>query len=40
MIVLLGMEGMGRAGEVRRAAGLAYSSCSVNMCWLVGWMDG
>ena len=41
MMVHLGMEGVGRAGELRRAVGLVDSSYRAIMLvdWLVGWMD-
>ena len=40
-MVLPGMEGLGRPGEVRRAAGLVGSSYRAIMLvdWLAGWMD-
>ena len=40
-MVLLGMEGVGRAGEVRRAVGLVDSSYRAIMLvdWRVGWID-
>ena len=39
-MVHLGMEGVGRAGELRRAVGLVDSSYRAIMLvdWLVGWM--
>lgn len=42
MMVLLGMQGVGRAGELRRAVGLVDSSYRATMLvdWLVGWLDG
>lgn len=32
MIALLGIDGVATAGQVGRATGLAYSSCSANIC--------
>lgn len=40
MIVLLGMQGMGKVGEVRRVAGIQKLLCKyVFLGWMVGWMD-